>query len=81
MLRSSAARRERKSFHSRAPLRCVSKHEGECIALSSSFETRARVFESAAPLRYALLRMRTAASKTWMRAAVSALRASLPRYA
>jgi hypothetical protein len=51
LLRSSAARRERKSSHSRAPLRCVSKHEGECIGLSSSFETRARTFEPAAPLR------------------------------
>jgi hypothetical protein len=52
MLRSSAAQRERKCFHRRAPLRCVSKHEAECTGSSSSFETRARAFEAAAPLRY-----------------------------
>jgi hypothetical protein len=58
MLRSSAARRERKSSHRRAPLRCVSKHEGECIGLSSSFETRARTSSLPHPFALALLRMR-----------------------
>jgi hypothetical protein len=48
MLRSSAAPRGPTSSTAETALRCVSKHEGECTCLSSSFETRARAFALAA---------------------------------
>src|SRR5215813_1167928 len=53
MLRSVAARRERRRFHSPNALRCVSKHEGEPNHSSSSFETRARACKFAERLRHA----------------------------
>ena len=60
MLRSIAARRERRRFHSPSALRCVSKHEAMPWP-SSSFETRARWFLSCGiSSERALLRMRTA---------------------
>src|SRR5262245_25835350 len=52
MLRSVAARRERRRPHSPNALRCVSKHEGTPSRSSSSFETRARAFESAELFRH-----------------------------
>src|SRR5262245_7036465 len=53
MLRSIAARRERRRFRSPNALRCVSKHEGEPNRTSSSFETRVRAFEFLELLRHA----------------------------
>src|SRR5262249_39763013 len=60
MLRSVAARRERRRPHSPNALRCVSKHEGTPSRSSSSFENaRTRVRIRGAFSTYALLRTRT----------------------
>jgi hypothetical protein len=64
MLRSIAARGERRCFHSRSTLRCVSKHEGEPYRPSSSFETRVRAFEFAERLRHARSSGRGRAART-----------------
>src|SRR5262249_53029015 len=59
MLRSIAARRERRRFHSPSALRCVSKHEGHAVAgpILRAARTPGRLYANACPCT--LLRMRT----------------------
>src|SRR5215510_8595872 len=60
MLRSVAARRERRRFHSQSALRCVSKHEGKTESLVLILrDARTRVRIRGAFSTYALLRTRT----------------------
>src|SRR5262245_48451571 len=60
MLRSVAARRERRRFHSPNALRCVSKHEGKTESLVLILrDARTRVRIRGAFSTYALLRTRT----------------------
>src|SRR5262249_53866658 len=60
MLRSIAARRERRRFHSPSALRCVSKHEGHAVAVLILRDARTPVRVCETPPPRALLRMRTA---------------------
>jgi hypothetical protein len=57
MLRSIAARRERRRCHRRSALRCVSKHEGNLVLILRDARTQVRVCTTF--LTCALLRMRT----------------------
>src|SRR5262249_37164021 len=59
MLRSIAARRERRRFHSPSALRCVSKHEGHAAAVLILRDARTRVRLCGSACACALLRMRT----------------------
>src|SRR5262249_11519618 len=66
MLRSVAARRERRPLHSPNALRCVSKHEGKPSRSSPSFETRVRALGVCGSFpTYALLRTRTLQSSPY----------------
>src|SRR5262245_13192008 len=60
MLRSIAARRERRRFHSPSALRCISKHEGHAVAVLILRDARTRVRLCGSARACALLRMRTA---------------------
>src|SRR5262245_62903780 len=59
MLRSIAARRERRRFHSPSALRCVSKHEGHAVAVLILRDAHTRVRLCGSACACALLRMRT----------------------
>jgi hypothetical protein len=59
MLRSIAARRERRCFHSPSALRCVSKHEGEQSHVLILRDARTRLRIRGTSCACALLRMRT----------------------
>jgi hypothetical protein len=59
MLRSIAAGRERRRFHSRSALRCVSKHEGTPSHVLILRDARTRLRVCGASSACALLRMRT----------------------
>src|SRR5262245_30623640 len=60
MLRSIAAGRERRRFHSPSALRCVSKHEGHVVAVLILRDALTRVRPCGSTCACALLRMRTA---------------------
>src|SRR5262252_363003 len=61
MLRSIAARRERRRLHSPNALRCVSKHEGHAVSVLILRDARTRLQVCGTSSASALLRMRRAA--------------------
>src|SRR5262249_27884159 len=61
MLRSIAAARERRYFHSPSAPRCVSKHEGAAVLILRDVRTPVRVCGISSA--YALLRIRTSSAR------------------